>query len=263
MGTNHRINFPNLPAWVSSLNIDYLYRTPLMRDFLCKMEEWCTFSDTRPVLLLTFIQGRVFTGRSLMNLLHSIISLFGRRKSGQATRTLQTREILPPTKKQRVLKRLLEQSYTLYLAFQCIYPCHLPFPDEIDDTSDASLSASLQHYFEGQWAEYKAQSECASPDFYLTVIASGLLVYGRLEMVDVILDNLAEESYVTDHGAGQCNLFPMLAIGTTLPIPGSICRATYFSGHIDIQATREWFHANRERLEWNEEMSRFVLRKSD
>jgi len=192
-----------------------------------------------------------------MNLWTRLSALLGNRKSSPLQDIVHTPT--PRTKTERISTLLQKQSYPLYLALECNRPIHLPVPEELDDSSSASLFLSLLHYFENVYAETSQPAGPESARGYLPWIASALLLCGRLEMMEVILDNLTRASYQTDHYCGQCNLLPYFAISRALPIPPTICACSLASGRIDIQAARKWFHANRDRLEWSEKKDALSL----
>ena len=188
-----------------------------------------------------------------------IVALFGSIAFDEKRKRSPVPEPAPPTRKDRILKRLMEQSYARYLALQCTHPTESPLPEDFDESSDASLALSMRRHLERHYETALRQMDSPDSDFWIAIVASGLLVYGRLDMVEVILDRIRVESYRTDHYAGQCNLLPYLAISKALPIPRQICECDRAGGGVKTAAARDWFRCNRSRLKWNEEMRRFVL----
>jgi len=126
---------------------------------------------------------------------------------------------------------------------------------------EADLRLACLDFLETVWKEEWARVEATTSsgrDMGLATTAAGLLSYGRLEMADVILDNMLPK-YTTDHGCGWCNLLPMWVFDALLPLPDGICRRDRFSGEIDIEAARKWLATNRSDLRWDPDKEVFIL----
>lgn len=89
------------------------------------------------------------------------------------------------------------------------------------------------------------------------LFATGLLAYGRLDMSDVILDNVptGADWGIDDHASFLgCN-----AINTLLPLPGKLKSDAGWRGRLNTQGIRLWLKKYHSQLTWDEQRGQFVL----
>jgi hypothetical protein len=131
-------------------------------------------------------------------------------------------------------------------------------PLYFDPPQDADLHQECLLHFERLYEMEEARSNPPKPNVDMATVAAGLLTFGRLEMAEVVLENMLPEFW-TDHYCGWCNVLPMVIFDRLLPMSKGICRSSLAGGRIDIEAARDWLHANQSLLQWDREQERFVL----
>ena len=106
------------------------------------------------------------------------------------------------------------------------------------------------------WIEKQlsALGKGAEDRFARYIFASGLLAYGRLDMVDEILDAAPA---AMQWGSGKVVFLGSNAIRALLPIPELLRGAASWYSHVDVIGVRKWLHQNRDALRWD--AGRFVL----
>jgi hypothetical protein len=93
-----------------------------------------------------------------------------------------------------------------------------------------------------------------------TIVAAGLVMFGRLDMVAYVLATLPPERLALDHGCGKCNVVAMWALATVLPLPENLRDTTeWFEGSRARPEVRRWFAEHEKDLRWDEVARRFVL----
>ena len=171
-----------------------------------------------------------------------------------------TEEPAPETEDERNWKRFREQAGNLRCS---VLSCLLfKMPDDVDMTTISDFKPFIHEYLERLYDKWKHAPQ-DKPDIGIANIAAGLLTFGRLDMADVILENLPFDEYYTDHGAGKCFLIPMNIMAIYLRIPRSICPTSPSGGRMDRQAVIAWLAERRSRLVWSADAERFVLLTSD
>ena len=89
------------------------------------------------------------------------------------------------------------------------------------------------------------------------LLAAGLLTYGYIEMVDVILSNVPPW-LPQERATGYCVAAPANILSRLLPIPDAL-KTDGVHSLLDWVHVREWFESNRRELEWDAANERFRL----
>jgi len=140
----------------------------------------------------------------------------------------------------------------------CLFASIPTFPHYFNPPSNSNLHQACLEYFESRFSE-AIQDSNTEKDVGVAILAAGLFTFGRLDMAEVLLDNMVSK-YKTDHGAGRCVLLPMAILKDLLPLPNDICWVSlYYEGEIDIEAARSWLHKYRKRLRWDPDRGKFQL----
>lgn len=111
--------------------------------------------------------------------------------------------------------------------------------------------ARTEDWIEKQLSELGGGAE---DRFARYIFASGLLAYGRLEMVDEILEAIPA---VTLWGSDKAVFLGSNAIRALLPIPEELRGEASWYSHVDVIGVRKWLHQHRDELRWD--AGRFVL----
>ena len=131
-------------------------------------------------------------------------------------------------------------------------------PHYFNPPEGADLKSAFREHLEGLWA--RLLPEATGPQFnYMAVVAAGLLTYGRLDMVEYILDHLPDHFVIE----GFCNRTSRYILAVYLPWPAELGGwVQWIAGSPEAEAVRSWFAANRDRLQWDPPTGKFVLRDS-
>lgn len=88
------------------------------------------------------------------------------------------------------------------------------------------------------------ESPNADP-FFCAILAAGLLTYGRLDLVEVILDAIPDNP--PQRHSGSCVVLGSTVLSHLLPLPP---RLQPMSGrsHCNKEAVRTWLHQHRHQL---------------
>jgi len=89
------------------------------------------------------------------------------------------------------------------------------------------------------------------------LLAAGLLTYGQLGMVDVILDNVPP-GLSQERATGYCAAAPANILSRLLPLPDAL-KTDGVHSLLDWDRVREWFESNRHQLEWDAANEQFRL----
>ena len=89
------------------------------------------------------------------------------------------------------------------------------------------------------------------------LLAAGLLTYGDVEMVNVILNNVPPE-LSREKATGYCIAAPANILSRALPLPEALKPKGVHSA-LDWDRVREWFDLNKRNLEWDAAEERFRL----
>jgi hypothetical protein len=99
-----------------------------------------------------------------------------------------------------------------------------------------------------------------SPDVTLALLGAARLLSGDLSGADTILENLPEQPYLLDHGAGYCLVQPLHALSTALPLPPHLkAVGRWLAGSADQAALRVWLAQHRGELAWDEPRGVYTL----
>jgi hypothetical protein len=99
-----------------------------------------------------------------------------------------------------------------------------------------------------------------SPDITLALLGAARLLSGDLCGADVILENLPEQPYQLDHGAGYCLTQPLHALATALPLPLHLQDVRrWLAGSTEQAALRAWLAQHRDELAWDEAGAVYTL----
>lgn len=88
--------------------------------------------------------------------------------------------------------------------------------------------------------------------------AAGLLTYGHIEMVDVILSNMPPDT-PPKRATGYCVAAPSYVLSRLLPLPDAL--KTSPRSVVDAVQVREWFEKHRGNLKWDAATERVHLLK--
>ena len=89
------------------------------------------------------------------------------------------------------------------------------------------------------------------------LLAAGLLTYGHIEMVDVILNNVPP-GLSHEQATGYCVAAPSNILSRLLPLPETL-KPDGVHSVLDWDRVREWFEVNRRDLQWDAAKERFYL----
>lgn len=89
------------------------------------------------------------------------------------------------------------------------------------------------------------------------LLAAGLLTFGHLDMVDVILDNVPP-GLSHQVATGYCVAAPANILSRVLPLPEAL-KPDGLHSVLDWERVREWFELNRRYLEWDAASEQFRL----
>jgi hypothetical protein len=98
------------------------------------------------------------------------------------------------------------------------------------------------------------------PDVTRALLGSGRLLSGDLSGADTILENLPEQPYELDHGAGYCLIQPFEALSTSLPWPPHLQDIRRWRASPPEQAALgAWLAQHRDELAWDEPRGVYTL----
>ncbi len=134
------------------------------------------------------------------------------------------------------------------------------FPEYFDPPPGADLFAAFDAHIVRLWEE-RWKPDLPGPHLNgLAVIAAGLLLGGRLEMLDFILEHLPDRLIRN----GYCNLIARRTVVAVLPLPEELREFTrWIEGTPEAEAIRNWVAQHRASLHWDPLSNRFVLAHSD
>ena len=99
-----------------------------------------------------------------------------------------------------------------------------------------------------------------SPDVTLALLGAARLLSGDLSGADIILENLPEQPYQLDHGAGYCLIQPLHALLTALPLPPHLQDVgCWLAGSTEQAALRAWLTQHGDELAWDEPRGVYTL----
>jgi alpha-D-ribose 1-methylphosphonate 5-triphosphate synthase subunit PhnH len=99
-----------------------------------------------------------------------------------------------------------------------------------------------------------------SPDVTLALLGAARLLSGDLSGADTILENLPEQPYLLDHGAGYCLVQPLHALSTALPLPPHLKDVgRWLASSAEQAALRVWLAQHRGELVWDEPRGVYTL----
>jgi len=91
------------------------------------------------------------------------------------------------------------------------------------------------------------------------ILEAGLLSYGRLDLVESILENMPEHDPKRPGAmTGICVALPAMVLRNVLPLPPDIGGG--WRRLMNKHQVREWFYQHRDRLQWVAADERFVLK---
>lgn len=124
-----------------------------------------------------------------------------------------------------------------------------------DPPPAADLRAAFDRHMTALWQRWLPQAD--GPQFNgLAVVAAGLLLGGRLAMVNYILDQLP--ATVVRHG--YCNTIARQIVVAMLPLPEALRDwAQWTAGSAAAQALHDWLAAHQALLQWQPAADKFVL----
>jgi hypothetical protein len=133
-------------------------------------------------------------------------------------------------------------------------------PWHFNPSIDADFNEVFRIHLERFWEE--RLPEATGNQFNgMANCAAGLLSYGRLEMVDYILDNLPPEKIEMVQGYGYCNLLAFQITIALLPLPEQFRDCFQWAkGTQEENRLKEWFRQNRTDLVWNSTSGVFELK---
>lgn len=118
-------------------------------------------------------------------------------------------------------------------------------------TLDDEFKRFLEEIYISERGKLEKSEEKEQQYRVLSIPASGLLAFGDLEMVDVILKSIppppqeSPESLIYRLGS--------IALQSLLPIPENI------NVRIEVSKVKIWFEGNKEHLRWDETLGKFIL----
>ena len=115
---------------------------------------------------------------------------------------------------------------------------------------DDALKVRLAHGLE------EAQLE-PGPSMTRYITATGLLAFGRAEMVEIILTNVPQ---LPSEGKGAKVLYlGVNGLRALLPLPERLRGEAGWYTLPDLDGTGRWWRENRERVRWDPSLESFVL----
>lgn len=156
------------------------------------------------------------------------------------------------------VERMRSLGHLRLLILKCINAINPKLPGYFNPSSEADLFQECRRHFKKLYEQEAATANQSGANLGVAIFAAGLLTYGRLEMAEVVLENI-QPKYETDHGCGYCNLAPMLIFCTVLPLPRKIGYCTFVEGQIDLEAAKTWLHQNQASFQWDAETESFLL----
>jgi len=108
-----------------------------------------------------------------------------------------------------------------------------------------------------KWLEaaYEETSNDTKFSVSTAMFAIGLMTFGRLDMIDVAVENMAPVS-----SQGQVSRIPPMFFVRLLPLPESLSDSREIRR--DKEPLRSWLRDNKSRLRWDEEQGKFILMDS-
>ena len=122
------------------------------------------------------------------------------------------------------------QEVLLYSVLFGLLPTWEAFPNVFDKFSDANLTASWLRWLEEQYETARTGENYAEREARLQILAPALLIYGRLDAADVLLDHPPRSYFRTEDRAGTIVRLPYMALSYTFRCQ---CRFAPAAGRLD------------------------------
>ena len=154
-------------------------------------------------------------------------------------------------------KHLEVLGYQRLRLLSCLAGSHSWSPFEPGPDEDVMMA--FREWTAGIVREY-AGTAGPSPDVILALLGAARLLSGELSGADTILENLPEQPYQLDHGAGYCLVQPLHALSTALPLPPHLKDVRrWLAGSAEQAALRVWLAQHRGALAWDEPRGVYTL----
>lgn len=136
----------------------------------------------------------------------------------------------------------------------------LGMEDAFNPPQDADTLQEFRVMFEDIWNNTPGADSVTGQFNGLAVVAAGLLICGRLRMIECILRNIPKHKIELDHGCGWCNLVAFRVAAAVLPLPTHLTRyGQWHRGNPMVAEVQAWLEAHRENLSWSPSTQHFNI----
>jgi hypothetical protein len=133
-------------------------------------------------------------------------------------------------------------------------------PGYFAPAADGNIFDAFGNYVAQVSQQWAAASDAAT----VSLIAAARLLTGDLAAADVIVDHLPAKAFKLDHGAGICQVAPLYALSTALPLPADLKDTRrWLAGSAEQSALRTWLAEHRDKVRWIEADGVYLARTTE